>query len=58
MTLVKSQRRIACPRGSGLRLLSKGLQQRIAIGEMGFNDKFALQTILDGPCRLRVLAVL
>jgi hypothetical protein len=26
------------------------LQQGFATGEMGFNDKFALQKILNGPC--------
>ena len=34
-----------------------GLQQRIAIGEMVFNDQLALQKILNGPCPLWVLAV-
>jgi hypothetical protein len=29
------------------------LQQGFASGEMGFNDKFALQKILNGPCPLR-----
>jgi hypothetical protein len=35
-----------------------GLQQRIAIGEMVFNDQLALQKILNGPSPLWVLAVL
>jgi hypothetical protein len=34
------------------------LQQGFATSEMGFNDKFALQKILNGPCPLWVLAVL
>jgi hypothetical protein len=33
------------------------LQQGFATGEMGFNDKFALQKILNGPSPLWVLAV-
>jgi hypothetical protein len=35
-----------------------GLHQGFTTGEMGFNDKFALQKILNGPCPLWVLAVL
>ena len=31
------------------------LQQGFAPGEMGFNDKFALQKILNGPCPLWVV---
>jgi hypothetical protein len=34
------------------------LQQGFAGGGMGFNDKFALQKILNGPCLFWVLAVL
>jgi hypothetical protein len=34
------------------------LQQGFAGGGMGFNNKFALQKILNGPCPLWVLAVL
>jgi hypothetical protein len=29
-----------------------GLQQGFAAGGMGFNDKFPLQKILNGPCPL------
>jgi hypothetical protein len=36
------RRRIAHPKGLGLRRL-KGLQQGFAVGEMGFNNQFALQ---------------
>jgi hypothetical protein len=45
--------------GSGLRRFSKlALQQGFAAGGMGFNDQFAPQKILNGPCPLWVLAVL
>jgi hypothetical protein len=45
--------------GSGLRRFSKWHYSRdLRPAKWGFNDKFALQKILNGPCPLWVLAVL
>jgi hypothetical protein len=47
------RRRIAHPRLRTTPAFQRGLQQRIAISEMVFNDQLALQKILNGPCRFR-----
>jgi hypothetical protein len=57
LLLALERRRIA--QGSGTTPTCKvGLEQGFALGETGFNDKFALQKILNGPYPLWVSAVL
>src|SRR6516165_3462815 len=51
------RRRIAHPKGSGLRFQS-GITAGICDWRNGVQYKFALQEILNGPCRLSVLAAL
>jgi hypothetical protein len=58
LLLAVERRRIAHPKAQGYAGIKVGLHQGFATGEMGFNDKFALQKILNGPCPLWVLAVL
>jgi hypothetical protein len=57
LLLARERRRIAHPKAQDYACLQRGLQQRIAIGEMVFNDQLALQKILNGPCLLWVLGV-
>ena len=60
LLLALERRRIAFhPKAQAARLwlAMMRLHQGFAPGEMGFNDKFALQKILNGPCPLWVLAV-
>jgi hypothetical protein len=56
--LALERRRMAYPKAQDYADFQVRLQQGFAIGGMGFNDKFALQKILNGPCPLCVLAVL
>jgi hypothetical protein len=58
LLLARERRRIAYPKAQDHADFQVGLQQGFAASEMGFNDKFALQTILNGLCPLWVLAVL
>jgi hypothetical protein len=58
LLLALERRRIAHPKAQDYACFQRGLQQRIAIGEMVFTDQLALQKILSGPCPLGVLAVL
>jgi hypothetical protein len=58
LLLALERRRIAHPKARDYADFKVGLQQGFATDEMGFNDKFALQKILNGPCPLWVLAVL
>ena len=41
---------MAYPKAQDYADFQRGLQQRFAIGEMVFDDRFALQKILNGPC--------
>jgi hypothetical protein len=45
LLLALERRRIACPKAQDYAWFQRGLQQRIAIGEMVFNDQLALQKI-------------
>jgi hypothetical protein len=58
LLLALERRRIAHPKAQDYADFKVGLQQGFALSEMGFNDKFALQKSLNGPCRFLVLAVL
>jgi hypothetical protein len=58
LLLALERRRIAHPKAQDYACFQRGLQQGFAAGGMGFNDQFAPQKILNGPCPLWVLAVL
>jgi hypothetical protein len=55
LLLARERRRIAHPKAQGYAGIKVGLQQGYSTGEMGFNDKFALQKILNGPLGLGCL---
>jgi hypothetical protein len=52
LPLALERRRMAYPKAQDYACFQRGLQKRIAIGEMVFNDQLALQKILNGPCPL------
>jgi len=58
LLLALERRRIAHPKAQDYAGIKVGLQQGFAARGMGFNDRFALQKILNDPCPLWILAVL